>query len=351
MQYRRDAQRRRGGARCAGLSRLSGLGSFVGLVVASAASPLLAGVAHAQTASEIATAKQWFASGLAHEEKGEFSAALELFRRAVQVKKTPQIVYHVGFCESRTGALVEELVDLDAAAAIARAAHADDVVAAAQAELGEVKKRAPTLEVRVTSDASPSRFVVDGSAIALSMLRTPMPLDPGEHTVTIEFADGGSTTRKATLAERDVKTVDLAAAVTAHQAAAPAEGAASPPSPTPVVDSTSPSPVAAHRSSTVEWVLVGVGAALAVGGGSLIAVARAKESSLDTSCPSHAGCDPSLESTYNTATTLNSVGLGVGIAGLAAVGVGASILLFRPTVSSSTALAVSPRGVSFVTSF
>ena len=51
-------------------------------------------------------------SGLAHEGEGKFGPALDLFRRAAQVKKTPQIVYHVGFCESRTGALVEALVDL-----------------------------------------------------------------------------------------------------------------------------------------------------------------------------------------------------------------------------------------------
>ncbi len=309
----------------------------------------LGGVARAQTASEIATAKQWFASGLAHEEKGEFAAALELFRRAVQVKRTAQIVYHVGFCESRTGALVEAMVDLDGAAGLARAAHADDVVAAAQSELAEVKRRVPSLEVRVASDASPSRFLVDGSAIALSMLRAPMPLDPGEHTITIEFAAGGSTTRRATLAERDVKTLDVTAPAAEPRAAAPAN----PPAPVPVAPVVpAPAPASERRSSTVEWVLIGAGAALAVGGASLIAVAHGKEGSLNSSCPSHSDCDPSLESTYNTATTLNSVGIAVGAVGLAAAGL-VSMFLVRPSSpsASSASLAVSPRGISFATVF
>src|SRR5580658_373897 len=107
-------------------------------------------------------AKQWFADGLAREEKADWAAALDLFRRAVQVKRTPQIVYHVGLCESRSGGLVEALVDLDSAATLARTAHADDVVTAAKAELADVKARIPTLDVRVSGDAAPARFVVDG---------------------------------------------------------------------------------------------------------------------------------------------------------------------------------------------
>src|ERR1700722_19240174 len=142
MKYRRDVQGRAKRAISARSQGLFWLALAWGLAFASKRD------ARAQTPSEIAIAKQWFADGLSHEEKGEFAPALDLFRRAAQVKRTAQIVYHLGFCESHTGALVEAMVDLDGAAALARAAHASDVMTAAQTELAEVKKRVPSLAVR-----------------------------------------------------------------------------------------------------------------------------------------------------------------------------------------------------------
>jgi hypothetical protein len=315
--------------------------------------------ARAQTASEIAVAKQWFSDGLAREEKGEFGPALDLFRRAAQVKRTPQIVYHVGFCESRTAALVEALVDLDSAAALARSAHASDVVAAAETELAEVKKRVPTLQVRLVGSpsraATPARFLVDGSSIALSLLGSAMPLDPGDHSVSIELASGGVATKAVTLAERDAKVVELAPPSEAPPSRAAAVAAPLPPAilPPDATARTPEAPPAAARSSTTEWVLVGVGAAVTVVGGGLFAAARVKESSLNGACPSHLACDPSLEGSYNTATALNSVGIGLGIVGLAGAALGASMLVLRPSPSSASSarFEVSPARVALTGTF
>ncbi len=300
----------------------------------------------AQTPSEIALAKQWFADGLAREEKTEWAAALELFRRAVQVKRTPQIVYHVGLCESRSGGLVEALVDLDSAATLARTAHADDVVAAAKAELADVKGRIPTLDVRVSGDAAPARFVVDGSAIALSLLHTPMPLDPGEHTVTIEFSSGATATAKATLVEHDAKTVSLAPAAgpVAPAAAAPVVPAV-PPASSPAAEQPPAATVpdsASHSGSAIPWVLVGVGGAALAAGAVFFVEARVKEGALHDACPSRSGCDPSLESSYDTAKTFNAVGLGLGAVGVLGIAAGATMLGFRTSPSSPAALVVGP---------
>ncbi len=303
----------------------------------------------AQTPSEIATAKQWFAEGLAHEEKSEWGPALDLFRRAAQVKRTPQIVYHVGLCESRAGQLVESLVDLDNAASIARAAHAEVVVTAAQAELAAVKTRIPTLDVRSRTEAVPSKLIVDGSAIALSMLDTAMPLDPGEHTVTLEFTSGASATQKATLAEHDAKTVELA------PSAAAVAITPSPVSPSPTPEPTPATPASADASPTgrspLPWVLVGVGGAFIAAGAVFFVEARVKEGTLHDACPSRSGCDPSLQSSYNSATTFNAVGLGLGAVGIAGVVAGASILALRPSSSSSSALVMGPGRVAWTMSF
>lgn len=306
-------------------------------------------VAHAQTASEIATAKQWFADGLAKEEKADFAGALELFRRAVQVKKTPQILYHVGFCESRTGALVEALVDLESATAVARSAGAEDVVKASSAELADVKKRTPSLEVRTPDDAKPARFVVDGRPVALSMLRTPMPLDPGEHTLTVELESGASATKKVTLAERDAIKIDMAPVAPSTVVTAPAPAAR----PVPTEPTAPPADETSRGSTTLPWILVGAGAAVAITGAVLFVVARGKESDLDTKCPEHTGCDRALESDYDSAKTFNALGIGLGAVGIVAAGVGVSMLVFRPSGGSGAraSLVLSPRGIDLAARF
>ncbi len=166
-------------------------------------------------------------------------------------------------------------------------------MAAAQGELADVKKRVPSLEVRIAGDAAPARFVVDGSAIALSMLRTAMPLDPGEHTaVTIELANGGSVTKKATLAEREAKTLEISPPVAqASQASLAPPPPAEPAHPAATEPSPAESPASAKRSSTAEWVLIGAGGAALIAGASLFAVARGSRDA-QQGCPSRTGCVP-----------------------------------------------------------
>ena len=301
--------------------------------------------AQAQTASEISAAKQWFADGRTLEDKGEWARALSLFRRAAQVKKTPQILYHVGLCESRTGALVQAMLDLDAAAVLARNAHADDVVAASKAELADVKQRVPTLDVRALDGATPTRLVVDGSEVSLAMVGTPMPLDAGPHTVTLEIASGASATKKVVLAEKDAQALVLAP----EQNAAPAL-----PEPAPVpAPEVSPKPVAERASTPAKPAqssmipLLGIGGAvLSASGTVLFLVARAEESSLHSACPERVGCDPSLQADYDSAKTFNALGIAFGAAGLVAVGAAVTIAVLRPSspASARAAIVLTPGG-------
>lgn len=323
-------------------------------LIVAVALGLVAAPAHAQTPSEVATAKRWFAEGLASEEKGDFAAALGLFRRASQVKRTPQIVYHVGLCEGRTGALVEALVDLDTAAALARSAGAEKVVVAAEAELATVRARVPSLEVRVGGGERPERLMVDDHSIALSMLGTAMPLDPGAHTVSVAFASGVTVTKPATLVERDAVSLDLTPPASAPSPPVVAV-APRPPLPPPLATArpSTPSPEApvaasvepGHRS-VLPWLVTGVGGAVTLAGAALIVAARVDLGTVSSGCPSHSGCPLSLQGTYNTATTLNGLGLGLGAAGLATAGVGVTLLALRPTSSTSASLVVSPSSVA-----
>jgi len=305
---------------------------------------LVATPARGQTPSEVATAKRWFADGLASEESGAFGPALELFRRAGQVKKTPQIAYHIGLCESRTGALVQALVDLDTAAALARNMGADKVVVAAEGELADAKARVPSLEVHLESQEKPEGFTVDGHAVALSMLGTAMPLDPGEHTVSVVYPGGRAASKTTSLVEHDAKTLVLSP---------PPDTSPAPPAPPAVVEGVRPSPVppvlppaeparTEHGASPLPWVLTVAGGVLTATGVVLFAGAQAMAGSLNSACPLHSGCSTSLEGKYDTARTLDGLGLGLGAVGIVAASVGVPVLLLRPSASTSAAILVGP---------
>jgi hypothetical protein len=313
----------------------------------------LVGDALGQTPSEIATAKRWFAEGLASEEKGDFAGALDLFRRAVQIKRTPQIVYHLGFCESRTGALVEALVDLDSAASLARSAAADKVVSAAEGELAEVKKRVPTLEVHVVGADKPDRLTVDGQVVALSMLGTPMPLDPGSHTVAVAFASGATVTNGAALAEHDVKTVDVTPPAPVAVTPPPPPVVVAPVAPLPEPPPPLPPPPRAEPShpSVLPWVVTGVGGAALATGVGLFVAAHLDVGTLDSNCSPAMVCNPSQKPTYTQAQTFDAIGITLGVVGLVATGAGVTMLVLRPSSSSSAALVVGPTGAAWTGRF
>jgi tetratricopeptide (TPR) repeat protein len=302
--------------------------------------------AAAQTASEITLARQWFADGRALEDKGDWAGALEQFKRAAQVKRTPQILYHLGLCASHTGKLVQAMVDLDAALTLARSGKVDDVVAVASAELAEVKKRVASVEIKVEGK-DPSRLVVDGQSVALAAIGTAMPLDPGEHTITVDLASGATATKKVTLAEKDAQKLVLVP-----------EGATTTPPPIvtapPPGPATHPMPVeppkeapASGGSSALGWGLVIGGAAVFAGGVTMFAVARGKAGDLAAQCPEHKDCDPALESDYDSAKTLNTLGVVLGAAGVVAAGVGVTLLVVAPSMSRSSdaAVVITPRGL------
>jgi hypothetical protein len=296
--------------------------------------------AYAQTASEIAAAKQWFADGLALENQAKWAEALDRFRRAQGVKHTPQIDFHVGLCEARSGDLVNAIVDLDRAVTSAREKGATDVQQAATTELADARSRAPTLEIDAPA-AKVQRVLVDGAAVATSTLGAPVPMNPGDHAVVVEFAEG-RVEKHATLAEREAKKLAFdppMAGATPLASPTPTDTAppdATPTSPPPETPTSAPS---SGSSKVLPWALVGVGGALVVGGVVFFAMRQSEISTIDQSCPTRVHCDPSLQGDASSGQTYSTLSFVLGGAGLVAAGVGAGMLLFGDSGSTSTASA------------
>lgn len=307
---------------------------------------------HAQTASEIAAAKEWFAEGKALEDKGDWAGALERFRRAAAVKKTPQILFHQGLCEKNTGALVEAIVSLSRAVDMARSAKNTQVESSANTELEDARARVPSLRLVPPEGASPARVYLDGSAISAAMLGQPMPVNPGKREIRAEF-DSGVFERTIELSERQSETIALQAPPpqtpsvpppAAVSSSAPPVPAAPPAPSSPAPAPSAPSGTLSDSSSTLPWILVG-GGVVAAGGGLLFWMKRNGEiDELDRICPQRDACPPSRESEVNDAKSRGTLysALGLGLMGVGAVSLATGGYLLLGNESSDSRAALVP---------
>jgi hypothetical protein len=110
---------------------------------------------------------------------------------------------------------------------------------------------------------------------------------------------------------------------------APSAEPPNPPRPPPSVASSAPAPAAPlpvpeTNHGAAPWVVVGVGGAAMVAGGSLLVAGLADISSAESNCPGggRTGCPTSAVTKGNDGRMLVGVGYGVGGAGLAVVGAG-----------------------------
>src|SRR5687767_14734210 len=87
------------------------LACWVGLVV-SVASP---SAAAEPSPSEISVARRLFDEGRAAADAARWAEAAGKFRRALAIKDTPGIRFHLARCEEEQGAFVEALIEYDRA--------------------------------------------------------------------------------------------------------------------------------------------------------------------------------------------------------------------------------------------
>ena len=310
----------------------------------------------AQSPSEIASAKRFFTEGLALEESGQYAQALERFRRALAVKKTPQIAFHVGLCEAKTGQLVEALLDLERAEELAKTEKNTQVQSAAATELATLRPRVPTLELVLKAGAAPNRVLLDGQAVSSAALNATTPINPGEHEIVAEFASGNFV-RKLTIAEQEKARLEIDAP-SATPPAAPASPPSAAPGPTPLDQNATSDQRAVPSASrdVLPWVFIGGGVLVTIGGFYMWKLRGDQIDTLDEICRARDQCPQNRAAEVDDEESKGSLYSGLGItfwvAGAAAIATG-GVLLLKPS-SGEKSVSVSPvvapgRAGAFVT--
>jgi hypothetical protein len=292
--------------------------SLAGICLAWSLSTLPATTAQAAPdAKELSRARAKFQQATELEQAGQYTNAIELFREVGQVRMTPQVRYHIAFCEEKLGRLVAALGGYELAQSQASEVGAafDKEVAA---RIEDLRSRIPKLVIRRGKSAKAANIELDGVKLGQSSLGVEMPADPGPHTVSAKAPGYEQFTQTVELAERETKDVEIELVKLAEGATGGTgigdRGVTS--------DEKSPSKVP-------PLVIGGIGLASLAASGVFFLMRQDKLNQLDDKCPGGTcpGDDPSLEQTYDDAKTYNTLSMVTGVVGVVGVGVAATWLL------------------------
>ncbi len=265
------------------------------------------------SSAEVQKARELFAQAEKDEAAGNWSAALEKLTRAIQVKDTAGLRFHVATCEENLGRLRAAQDDYVAAEKQAAADHNKEVLAAVADPLAALRARIPTLQVVVPADVPDAEVRLDDRALSSDELRASIAVDPGTHRLEAHAAGRKPFAESLHLGEHDVATITLALPKESRETPAPVA---------PATASTSRSPDDAtrehHASRTGALLATGGAVLLAAGGvGAFLLAGSAQSDGKDACARGDSACDS--DKTKVHAWDATALGAWIGAAGLGAL--------------------------------
>lgn len=286
--------------------------------------------ASAPSAEALKHAREQFGQALALQTAGDWAGALNLLKEVAAVKSTPQVRFNMALCEERLGKLVAALGDYELAAADARAEKADQVAEEVERRLEALRQRIPKITVNRGSGAEAAIIALDGVSLGDQVIGTPMPTDPGPHTVEARSPGFKPFRQSLRLAEQQSESLEIVLE----------------PEPVPPPDARPlPATKARGRSPIYGYVVGGVGIASLGTAGLFWGLRADKINQLEKACPGRQCPSTAQQSDIDAGrlyTTIANVTVAIGAAALA-TGV-VLVLTSGPSSETSVALAPAPGG-------
>lgn len=309
------------------------------LVAALVASETLhVGFARAQPVDALAEGRKVFAEALDDEEHGRLTSALAKYRQVQTIRDTIPIRFRIAATLESLGRLREAAEAYGATTRLTPTGKADeDVVSAARTHADTATAKIGHLQLVVQGrDAREVEVTVDGDLVATDGLAD-VRVDPGRHVVAASAPGSRPFRNELVVGEGQRPIVTIAV------------GPSTPPAPEEGLRHVSESPPSSMR--TVGYVVGGIGAALAIGGGVVLGLRSSAISDLEEACP--AGACPraregELNDTRDRAVTFGPLGVGLLVAGGVALATG--IVLILSGKSSKTGSRASTRSFASLVS-
>jgi hypothetical protein len=274
--------------------------------------------------AELKKARGLFQRGIELEQAGNWSEALQQFRDVGQVRMTPQVRFHIAYCEEGLGRLVTALGGYELAQAEADQVGAD-FKNEVETAVTSLRARIPKLLIERGQGADAALVQLDGVDLGASSVGVEVPLDPGPHSVGAAAPGFLPFSATVELKEREVTRVTL------ELTPEPVDAVGNKPGQVVVVTP----PPSANR--TVPYVIGGVGIAALVTSGVFFALRQATSAELDKDCPNHDQCPDSNKPTYDRLKTYNAATWITGTIGLAGIGTAAVLILTEKKPKKSDA--------------
>jgi len=270
-------------------------------------------------AAENSPAQVAYEQGVEQFRAGNFEVACDLLANSYRLEPLPGVLFTWATCELRADRVASaaqhyaEFLDAVSRLPAAERQAQDERREVAQRERARILPEVPYLTVVMAPEAIRTATVHrDGVLLAPSSLGVEVPVDPGQHLIDFEGADGFRAQQRVVLAKREHKTIVLGFAK-------PREA---PPAKRPAPESAQPK---LYERKVTPWLYVsgGVGVAGLLTGSlaGLLAIRDkgvVKDECIGRAC-SQRGIDAvdaaKLESTVST------VGFGVGVAGVVATAI------------------------------
>jgi hypothetical protein len=314
----------------AGAWRRGPAGARIGVAIALAALHLAGATpAAAQAPSEIdarITGKALYDEGVRLMDAGRVAEACPKFELATRVDPGRiGVMLKLAACYEAEGRVASAKTGYDLAEAAAQKAG-DARAVEAHTKAVALAPRVPRLTITVlpvTAGPGALRVQRDEIAVESALWGVPVPVDPGEHTITASAAGKKPWREVVKLGERDVKTIEVPALADEAPAALPPPAA-------PLVPAPSAAATSVWSTPRVVGVAVGaVGVAGLVAGAVLggIAIQKLKDSNAGGNCAGNLCNQQGLDlrgdaiSTGNASTALFAVGGALAATGIVLVAV------------------------------
>ena len=153
------------------------------LSIPTLVSPAIAGESNS---AELAMAVRLFDEAQKLEAQQRWGDAALKLEEAVAIKDTPGLHFHLAVCRENMGELVEASIEYHRARQLIGAGQsAPDVLRLLEPAEAELVRKMPTLRVHRPNAPVDITISIDGRKFAISLLDSPVPLNPGPHSVVV----------------------------------------------------------------------------------------------------------------------------------------------------------------------
>ena len=303
-------------------------------------------------ADEAAAAKALFDHGLDEMKRGRYEAGCPMLAESYARHPLPGALFTLAECEAKRGRVAsafkryEEYLGVFTALPRDKQAKQHGRDTHSREQMAALAPQIPKIKLVLPARAGEVKVTIDGAALALAhdwaALGAPIPVDPGDHLISVEAPPAPRTEQRFTIALREEKTLTL--------------DIGPPDAPSSAPDSAPPAPGGGLRIAG--YVVGGLGLAALTAGAITGGLALGKKGAIEAGCRLDdtrgvATCDRAGLSAGRAVETLGAVSTATFIGGLVAAGAGVGLLVFglgsskkaEPAAARATVLSAGPGGV------